>query len=303
MLESYAIRVIHERRPYAGATARHSSYTGTLQTTTAGSIIARRSSRSPPTRESSMRLTLRFLATAALPVLAACGSITDPTGPSAFPNAPLFGRGGKPRPARTPILFVHGWNSNGGVWTTMMGRFQKDGWNTGQLARFSYNTAASNATTAAIIAQKVDSIRGATGASHVALVTHSMGSLSARYYVRNLGGIGKISALVSLAGANHGTNSAVFCFQASVCEMVPGSAFLTALNEGDETPGTVQYATWWSPCDEVINPRSSTLLEGAVNTETACLTHSQLHQDSRVYAQVRDWVSQPAPATFIASAR
>ena len=105
----------------------------------------------------------------------------------------------------------------------MIGRFKKDGWQSTDLATFSYNTAASNATTAGIIAEKVDSIRTATGASQVAIITHSMGVLSARYYVRNLGGDGKVSALVSLAGTNHGTNTAVFCFQVSCREMVPGS--------------------------------------------------------------------------------
>jgi triacylglycerol lipase len=85
--------------------------------------------------------------------------------------------------------------------------------------------------------------------------------------------------------------------------MVPGSSFLTALNAIDETWGTPRYATWWSPCDEVINPRDSALLSGAINTQTTCLQHSQLYQDATVYAQVRDWVNQPAAAAVLASAR
>jgi triacylglycerol lipase len=40
----------------------------------------------------------------------------------------------------------------------------------------------------------------------------------------------------------------------------------------------------------VINPRSSVLLEGATNTETLCMSHSTLHEDSGVYGQVRDYV-------------
>ena len=84
--------------------------------------------------------------------------------------------------------------------------------------------------------------------------------------------------------------------------MVPGSAFLNALNATDETWGAPRYAAWWSPCDEVINPRDSALLSGgALNTQTACLQHSQLHQDATVYAQVREWVNQPSPAAVIAA--
>jgi triacylglycerol lipase len=243
-----------------------------------------------------MRHPVRPLATAALTLLAACGSITDPTGPDAL------ARKAPPRPARTPVLFVHGWNSSASVWTTMIGRFKKDGWLSSELAAFSYNTAQSNATTAGLIAQKVDSIRGATGASQVVIVGHSMGTLSARYYIRNMDGAdAKVAALVSLGGANHGTNTAVFCLQTSCREMIPGSTFLTSLNSTDETWSTPRYATWRSPCDEVINPRDSALLDGALNTLTACLQHSQLHEDATVYAQVRDWMTQPTGAALIAA--
>jgi triacylglycerol lipase len=140
-----------------------------------------------------MRVALRSFTAAAITLLAACGSITDPSGPGA-PGSALAARK-PPRPARTPILFVHGFNSSASVWTTMIGRFKRDGWLDSELASFSYNTAASNATTAAIISQKVDSIRQAKGVSQVAIVGHSMGTLSARYYTRNLGGDLKVSAL------------------------------------------------------------------------------------------------------------
>jgi triacylglycerol lipase len=72
--------------------------------------------------------------------------------------------------------------------------------------------------------------------------------------------------------------------------MRQNSTFLNALNAGDETPGAVHYGTWSSPCDEVINPHSSVALNGATNTNTACLSHSALHEDATVYGQVRDFV-------------
>jgi triacylglycerol lipase len=117
-----------------------------------------------------------------------------------------------------------------------------------------------------------------------------MGALSARYYVRNLGGDGKVDALITLGGTNHGTNTAFFCIDVSCTEMRPGSSFLAALNSDDESWGSPRYATWWSPCDEVISPQSSALLLGATNNETGCLQHSQLHENSTVYSQVKAWV-------------
>jgi len=234
-----------------------------------------------------MHTGMRPLAAFALIVLGACGSITDPSSPSA-----LAARRPPPQTAKTPILFVHGFNSNGSIWTTMIGRFRNDGWQSSQLASFTYNWQASNATTAAVIKGKVDSIRTATGAPRVAIVGHSMGTLSARYYIKNLGGDAAVSAFVSLAGANHGTSIAIFCATAVSCqEMMPGSAFLTTLNADDETPGATNYRTWWSPCDEVISPRTSMLLAGATNTQTACLTHSAMYTDTKVYGQVRDFVN------------
>ncbi|GLC24094.1 esterase/lipase family protein [Roseisolibacter agri] len=236
-----------------------------------------------------------------LPALLLLGACADPiTGPGA-PGGRLAGR--KPQPTRTPILFVHGWNSSAATWTTMVGRFKRDGWTDAQLSTFSYPTSRSNAETAALIATKVDSIRLATGAPRVAIVTHSMGALSARYYVRFLKGDGKVDALVSLGGPNHGTTSAYLCLSQAACqEMAPGSGFLGTLNQDDETWGTFsRYATWRSPCDEVINPRESPSLVGASNTTTACLTHSQLKEDAGVYQQVRDWVTAP-PITVLATA-
>jgi triacylglycerol lipase len=211
-------------------------------------------------------------------------------GPSRDPRLAVV-----PALAHHPILFVHGWNATSTTWTTMVGRFKADGYTDAELVNWTYNTAQSNKTTAQLIANKVDSIMLATGATKVDIIVHSMGSLSARYYVRNLGGDGKVDALVTLGGANHGTNTAFFCGQTSCIEMRPNSTFLNALNATTDAFGTPRYAAWYSPCDEVISPRSSATFTSskATNTQTACLKHSQLHEDATVYAQVKAWV-QPA---------
>jgi triacylglycerol lipase len=173
----------------------------------------------------------------------------------------------------------------------MIDRFTADGYSAQELYNWSYYSAQSNAVTAQQLSQKVDEILAATGATQVDIITHSMGALSARYYIKNLGGQAKVDEFVSLGGPNHGTNTALFCGQTACVEMRPNSSFLNALNKKDETPGkTIRYATFWSACDEVINPQRSTLLTGATNTPTACIRHSDLHEDAEVYAQVKSWV-------------
>ena len=221
----------------------------------------------------------RAILVASIVTLAACSNDTL-TGPSTRASVSV--------PVRSPIIFVHGWNSSGTIWSTMIGRFEADGWAPTELYSWSYNTAQSNSITAQQLSAKIDSILAITGASKVNIVSHSMGALSSRYYIKNLTGGSKVDAFVSLGGPNHGTNTAVFCLQTSCLEMRPNSSFLNALNKKDETPGRViSYATWRSPCDEVINPQSSTSLNGASNTLTACLRHSDLYTDSTVYSQVK----------------
>jgi len=194
--------------------------------------------------------------------------------------------------AQNPILFVHGWNSSGSVWTNMISRFQAAGYPASLLNNWSYNTAQSNVTTASQVNTKVDQIRAATGQSRVDIISHSMGGLNTRYYIKNLGGQAEVDEWVSLGGPNHGTDTALLCFWNTSCfDMQPGSGFLNSLNSGDETPGTtVRYGTWWSPCDEVINPDTSTILSGATNTQTACMSHSSLYSNATVFNQVYNYV-------------
>jgi triacylglycerol lipase len=193
--------------------------------------------------------------------------------------------------AADPILFVHGYSRSASDWNTMIKRFEGDGWSKKQLRAYSYNTSTSNVATAEnVVKSEVEKLLASTKASKVDIVAHSMGSLNTRWYVKFLGGESKVDDWVSLGGPNHGTDFANFCFSASCVEMRQGSKFLGELNAGDETPGAVNYGTWWSPCDEIINPDSSVPLAGATNTETACISHLNLMQDATVYSQVREFV-------------
>jgi triacylglycerol lipase len=190
-----------------------------------------------------------------------------------------------------PILFVHGYARSSSDWNTMIGRFEKDGWPKSYLSAYSYNTSQSNKVDAEKeVKSHVESLLKATGAAKVDIVAHSMGSLNTRWYIKFNGGESKVDDWVSLGGPNHGTETANFCFGTSCTEMRVGSKFLSELNAGDETPGTVNYGTWWSPCDEFINPDSSVPLTGATNTETACISHLSLLTDETVYSQVREFV-------------
>ena len=189
-----------------------------------------------------------------------------------------------------PVIFVHGWNGGGWNWNDLVADFKADGYADDQLVAWDYDHTQSNETTADELAELVDQTLAATGADKVDIVTHSMGGLNSRWYLRN-GGDGKVDDWVSLGGPNHGTRSANACFDASCVEMRVGSDFLTELNSGDETPGGANFGTWWSTCDGVVNPPESTVLDGAENTQLGCVGHLALLTDDGVSRQVRDFVA------------
>ena len=194
--------------------------------------------------------------------------------------------------ARDPILFVHGWSGNGTNWSYFGGRFLLDGYSPSQLDLWSYDWTKSNVSIAQDVANEVNALRARTGAAKVDVVTHSMGGLNSRWYLKFLGGTANVDDWVSIGGPNHGTNLAYICspFTVSCNDMQYESPFLSTLNAGDETPGAVNYGTFWSRCDEVINPDTSTILSGAVNTNVGCYGHLSLLASGNVYTQVRNFV-------------
>lgn len=174
----------------------------------------------------------------------------------------------------------------------MIGRFEGAGHPSSRLMAISYNSNQSNAAIATEVRDAADQLRAQTGASEIDIITHSMGGLSSRYYLKFLSGTAHVDDWVSLAGPNHGTSTAYACwlFSRSCRDMTPGSGILNDLNSGNPIPGPTSYGTWWSSCDNVINPPTSTPLPGAANTQTACLGHSAFLSNQTVFNQVRSFV-------------
>lgn len=192
-----------------------------------------------------------------------------------------------------PVVFVHGLSSSSSSWDDWIADFEADGYSSSELFAWSYDWSQSNVTTAQQLATEVKSVLAQTGASKVDLVVHSMGALSARYYLKNLGGTSYVDDFVSSAGVNHGTTVASWCkwLYTSCAEMYTGSSFLTSLNSGDETPGSVSYASYWSNCDDALTPDTTAILSGATNVEVGCISHTDMNNDYGVYEQVRDFIA------------
>ena len=137
------------------------------------------------------------------------------------------------------------------------------------------------ATSAQTLKTFVDKVLAATGAQKVSMVGHSQGGMMPRYYIKFLGGKPKVDDLVGLVPSNHGTGDTgpdnpitgpllqmlcPACLQQSA-----GSAFLTKLNAGDETPGKVSYTQITTRYDEVVTPYLSAYLAPGPRTTNITL--------------------------------
>ncbi|MFI6351459.1 esterase/lipase family protein [Streptomyces sp. NPDC050743] len=124
----------------------------------------------------------------------------------------------------------------------------------------------------------VDKVLAATGAAKADLVGHSQGGMMPRYYLKFLGGAGKVNALVGLAPDNHGatlsglTNLLPYFPGASdlvkattpgLADQIPGSDFLAKLNAGGDTVPGVHYTVIATKYDEVATPWQSQYLSGS----------------------------------------
>ncbi|MFE1437249.1 esterase/lipase family protein [Streptomyces sp. NPDC058739] len=192
----------------------------------------------------------------------------------------------------TPVVFVHGYTGSASNWVTAMSVFRLNGWSSSNLFAYEYNSYGNNIANAQGLATFVNNVKSRTGASKVAIVNHSMGGLVSQYYLKVLGGNTSVSHLASIAGANHGTTYAGACLIYTTCQqMYPGSSFISQITSGDETPGSTRYATWYSACDGIILPYTSTRLTGATNNPVACQTHIGFLTDTSALGDIADFIA------------
>ncbi len=160
------------------------------------------------------------------------------------------------------------------------------------------------ANTARDLKSFADNVRSQTGAAKVDLVGHSQGGLVARQYVKFLGGSSSVDSLISIGAPHYGTaiaNLADFfgggtCLGVVACQqMAVGSAFLNALNAGDDTIGSVRYTNLYTIYDELVRPVDNAgLRDGARNVliQSQCplrvVGHVTLATDGTAYDGIHD---------------
>jgi triacylglycerol lipase len=160
-------------------------------------------------------------------------------------------------PGTTPVLLVHGYMCNRGIWW----------WISRKLAARGFPVATVNLEPprgdiedfADQLHRRIESLCASTGAAKVALVSHSMGGLVARAYLRKHG-TARVARLVTLAAPHRGTWLAYYGIGRNAREMEPDSEWIRAIAQAD--PG-VPALSIWTPTDNFIAPQDSSRLAGA----------------------------------------
>jgi triacylglycerol lipase len=161
-------------------------------------------------------------------------------------------------PGRTPVLLVHGYLCNRGVWWWLRRRLRA--------RRHAVATVnlepplAGIDRLAARLGERIEALLAETGAERVMLVTHSMGALASRAYLRRHGAA-HVAGLVTLAAPHHGTQIARLGLGRNAREMEPNSEWLRSLNA--EPPPSIPIANLWSLDDELIDPPDASRLANA----------------------------------------
>ncbi|HEY0879758.1 MAG TPA: alpha/beta fold hydrolase [Zeimonas sp.] len=183
--------------------------------------------------------------------------------------------------ARTPVLLVHGYVCNRGIW------FPFARW----LAARDHPVDSVNLEPVfgtiddyvPIVAEGVRRLRERTGRARVAIVAHSMGGVATRAYLAREGAE-SVCAVVTLGSPHSGTWLARWGHGINVGQMRPGCDWLCAL-EKRETPATgALFTTVWSPHDNIVMPQKAAQgLPGAASVAVPGRGHVQLAYDGQVW--------------------
>ncbi len=176
-------------------------------------------------------------------------------------------------PGTLPVLLVHGYVCNGGIWASMRRFLEANG-----VPTYTHDLEPVYAGIddyAAALASRIEDICVATGAKSLVIVAHSMGGLAARACLRARGGA-RIAKLITLGTPHRGTRTATMGLGANARQMEPGSAWLESLGRAESLGGPVAITSIYSSDDNVIVPQDSSVLEQARNILLSGIGHVSL---------------------------
>ncbi len=197
-------------------------------------------------------------------VLGSCGTAETPAAKPrpASPSAPAS-PGRPPLGAPVAVLLIHGYGGSSAEMNLLSGRLRANGQQPVVVQLPGGGRGDIDASAAV-----VDSVVRGLPRGPIDLVGFSLGGVIARAWVRRYGA-DRARVVVTLGSPHHGVrlagavrDSGAAC-PAACQQLIPGSALLTRLNQGDPTPGGARWVSVRTDDDEVVEGES-TRLEGAL---------------------------------------
>ncbi|MBZ0271732.1 IPT/TIG domain-containing protein [bacterium] len=221
-----------------------------------------------------------------------------------------------------PVVMVHGLWGQGADFDKMKERFVALGYPADQLFAidFTDDQASSRKNARYELPPFVDDVLAQTGAEKVDLISHSMGGLAARLYIKTYGGADKVRDYVSISGTQHGNNlSCPFIWlddgPAELCPAYanqnqsenevqwelngdPDSADVDETPFGRDESGGLSYHALYTTADLIISPSTSGCLDQAsrndctspINQRVDGVGHIAMVYDAGVFDDVAAWV-------------
>ena len=173
-----------------------------------------------------------------------------------------------------PVLLVHGYLCNGGIWVRMRRFLEANG-----VATYTHDLEPVYAGIdgyAVGLASRIEDICRATRAQSLVIVAHSMGGLAARACLRARGS-DRVAKLITLGTPHHGTRTAPMGLGANARQMEPESAWLESLARGElGVAAAVPVTSIYSSDDNVVVPAESSVLDQARNIRLSGIGHVSL---------------------------
>jgi triacylglycerol lipase len=196
---------------------------------------------------------------------------------------------------KEPVILVHGWRGTGAAMAVMRDAFAAAGYPAYTIDL----PGQENVANAQAIAALVQQVKAQTGAAKVHLVAHSMGGLSARYYVARLEGEASVRTYTSMGTSQYGYWPACFLGVndgGQMCATKPSITFLRDLNAGDDTPGDVAYSSFHSSTEDA---QISRLDGGACRLAIPGVEHKDEPSNPQFIQAAIAAVGGTCPGTFV----
>jgi triacylglycerol esterase/lipase EstA (alpha/beta hydrolase family) len=191
-----------------------------------------------------------------------------------------------------PVLLLHGFGCNHGVWASLSSRLRIAGCYPVHSVDLEPLGAGIDHHVAAAV-RALGALFQHSGGVPVTVVGHSMGGLVARLL---LAGAGRqwIRHIVTIGTPHHGTLLAHCLRNRAARQLRPASPWLERLNSAQEGQLGVMFTSLYSLQDNIVTPARSAVLAGADNIPLQGLGHFGLLGSSRAHAVIlaaiaRDW--------------